>query len=302
MSAAAELATGVQRVGVLLDAGVAPSTAWRHAGDGTTLAGWARAAGSAEPGVVAAILGAGPPGPAVAHPEARRAFAGLAATWAVSIEAGAPLAAALRSYAVLLRGFAESERQRRVALSGPIATSRLVLVMPVLGLVLGAALGEDTFGVLLGGPLGWACLVLGGALMGSAWWWNRALLRRAALGDPLAGLVAELVATAMRGGVSAERAGSIVGAAARRFGIPADFRTTEAAIRVASAAGAPVAELLRSEAEEARRSALADAAERVERLSVTLMLPLGVCVLPAFMLLGVVPMIVGIIASTVTAI
>ncbi len=304
------LATVVQRVAVLLAAGVAPSNAWRHAGMGTVLEDWADALGRQEPGRVADLI-ASDSGGAVAGAGSRRraaeaasraARAGLAATWAVSVESGAPLAASLRNYATLLRGFAEAGRSARVALSGPKATSRLVLVMPVLGLVLGATLGQDMLGVLFGTPLGLACLLVGSGLMTAAWAWNRALLRRAAAGDRLPGLLAELVATAMSGGVSADRARTLVAAAAARYRIAADFTEVESAMRVATSAGAPVAELLRAEAEEARRTALAEAAERAERLSVSLMLPLGACVLPAFLALGVIPMMVGIVSSTIAAI
>ncbi len=36
-----------------------------------------------------------------------------------------------------------------------------------------------------------------------------------------------------------------------------------------------------------------------ERLAVRLVLPLGTCVLPAFVLIGVVPVVVGVLSSTV---
>jgi len=290
------LATVTRRLAVLLGAGVAPVSAWMHAGTGTPLEGWARAVASGESAAIADRIAAEPGRPL--HAER----AGLAAIWAVSVAAGAPLAASLRGYADLIRGFAEAERQRRVALSGPTATARLVMVMPGLGLVLGAALGQDTVGVLLGTPTGWGCLTVGTLLMLAAWWWNRALLRRAARGDRLPGMAPELVAVAMQGGFAADRARDLVAAVAVRYRIPLEFGAVDAAVRVAAAAGAPVAELLRAEAEESRRIALASAAERAERLSVLLMLPLGLCVLPAFLVLGVVPMIVGLFVSTISAI
>ena len=44
--------------------------------------------------------------------------------------------------------------------------------------------------------------------------------------------------------------------------------------------------------------ARAEARETAERLAVRLMLPLGACILPAFLLLGVVPMLIGLLSST----
>ena len=60
----------------------------------------------------------------------------------------------------------------------------------------------------------------------------------------------------------------------------------------------PGAPLLRSEAAEHRRDARAAAAMAAERLGVLLMLPLGACVLPAFLLVGVVPLFVALFSST----
>jgi len=73
----------------------------------------------------------------------------------------------------------------------------------------------------------------------------------------------------------------------------------DAVLDLSRRAGVPAAGLLRSEASEARRAARAEVRERAARLSVTLMLPLGLCVLPAFMVLGVLPLVVTVIGSTV---
>ena len=226
------------------------------------------------------------------------AWLGLATTWSVAAAAGAPLAATLRAHAELLRGFAVAERDTRIALAGPRTTSRLVLVLPVVAIAFGALLGQDTLGVLLGTPIGWACLVVGMVLGAAGWWWTRGLLRRAAASDPMPGLAEELTAVAMSGGSSVARARELVDRAFARYGLCADRSRSDAALELAAASGAPAGELLRAEAEERRRAAVADARERAERLSVSLMLPLGVCVLPAFVAVGVVPLMAAVIGST----
>lgn len=55
----------------------------------------------------------------------------------------------------------------------------------------------------------------------------------------------------------------------------------------------------RGEVKERRWAARADAQERAAALSVRLMLPLGLCVLPAFMALGVLPLLIAVVSSTV---
>jgi tight adherence protein B len=57
---------------------------------------------------------------------------------------------------------------------------------------------------------------------------------------------------------------------------------------------------LRAEANEARRAARSVGERKAATLAVTLMLPLGLCILPAFMVLGVAPLLIAVISSTVT--
>jgi tight adherence protein B len=75
----------------------------------------------------------------------------------------------------------------------------------------------------------------------------------------------------------------------------------ERILGLASRAGAPAVDLLRSEAEQARRDARIDGKRAAASLAVRLMLPLGICVLPSFMLLGVAPVILSIVSSTVSS-
>jgi tight adherence protein B len=70
-------------------------------------------------------------------------------------------------------------------------------------------------------------------------------------------------------------------------------------LELAQRAGVPAAALLRAAAEDVRDDAAAAGLAAAERLSVRLVLPLGVCVLPAFVLVGVVPVVVGVLSSTV---
>ncbi|QHC58026.1 hypothetical protein [Rathayibacter sp. VKM Ac-2760] len=79
---------------------------------------------------------------------------------------------------------------------------------------------------------------------------------------------------------------------------PSALAAAEPVLALSSAAGVPAGRLLRSEAALARVRAASEARERAARLGVTLLLPLGVCVLPAFLLLGVAPMMISVLLST----
>ena len=289
-----------QRLAVLLAAGVAPSAVWRHLADGGTSAVVAAAAEAASEGenVAAAIARAS----AHAQPAERAAWSALAAMWFVAVESGAPLADSLRSTADAFRSLAQTERDLDVALAGPTSTARLVSVLPVIGLLFGAGMGFDIMHTLFGTVPGLACLVIGGLLMVAARLWNRAMIRRATPTDPSPGLVVDLIAVAMAGGSSGERARAVVAEATERFGVSVvGADAAESVFALARRAGVPVAELMHSEAERIRVDARAAGQRSAATLAVRLMMPLALCVLPAFMLLAVAPLMISIISSTITA-
>ena len=250
--------------------------------------------------------------------QAERAWLGLAAAWQVATQAGAPLAGCLRELAESLRELAQVQRDLEVALAAPRATARLVMVLPVIGVVFGSLMGFDSLHTLFATLPGLVCLGGGALLMLAAASWNRALVRRAAPTDLTPGLRLELMAIAMSGGGSIDRSRALVRVAAERFGIApgagagagagadAGARAdngddpVDRVLDLSSRAGVPAAELLRSEAEQLRRDARSAGQRRAATLSVTLMLPLGLCVLPAFMLVGVVPLLISVLSSTLT--
>lgn len=69
------------------------------------------------------------------------------------------------------------------------------------------------------------------------------------------------------------------------------------ALARADQSGAPVAEAVRVLADEARRSDRSERLERARRVGVRTAAPLGVCFLPAFLLVAVVPTIIGLIGD-----
>jgi tight adherence protein B len=286
------VAAVTQRLAVLLAAGVAPGQAWGYLAAARSSAVVARVAD--DPASAAEVLAA-----AGGDRLEREAWRGLGAAWWVAIASGAPLAPSLRSYARSLRSLAQAQREARVALAAPVATARMVMALPGVGILFGAALGFDTLGTLLGTAPGWGCLVIGAALMLAAVRWNRRLLRAAQPRDAAPGLVCDLIAIAMSGGGSLGRARALVDDAVLRFGLGDPGAEVDEVLELARSAGVPAGELLRAEADERRRDARSDAQERAAALSVRLMLPLGLCVLPAFMVLGVMPMLVAVVSSTV---
>ncbi len=296
-SALSEVAAVTQRLAVLLGAGVAPASAWAHVAEGSSSTIPARVVASrAEPARLADELAAA--AESLGRLDAS-AWRGLAAAWSVATDAGAPLAPSLRDYARSLRSLAQVQRDVDVALAAPVATARMVMVLPVIGVLFGMALGFNTLGTLFTTPLGWGSLVVGVLLMVLAQRWNRRLVASAQPDDAAPGLECDLMAIAVSGGGALDRARVTLDDAVQRFGLTARGDRIDGVIELSRRAGVPAAELLRAEADDARRNARAEAQEKAARLSVGLMLPLGLCILPAFMVLGVFPLLVTVISSTV---
>lgn len=290
----AAVAAVAQRLAVLLAAGVAPSSAWTYVADGADSVVPAAVAARGEVDSTILEVSAGLP------PLEAGGWCGLAASWAVATDSGTPLAPSLRDYAASLRSLAQAQRDVQVALAGPVATARMVMALPLVGVLFGLVLGFNTLATLFTTPPGWVCLVVGGALMLAAARWNARLVRAAQPTDASPGLEFELMAIAVSGGGSLEKARAALDSAVARFGLQAQPERVDPVLELSRRAGVPAAELLRSEAHEARRVASADARERAETLSVKLMLPLGLCVLPAFMVLGVLPLMISVISTTVS--
>jgi tight adherence protein B len=284
-----------QRLSVLLGAGVSPASAWGYLDDPEFGELCARVAAD---GDIAAAAGR------LDEPE-RSAWLGLAAAWRVASEMGAPIAPSLAQFAVGLRSLADAQRETEVALAGPVATGRLVLGLPVVGILFGTVLGFDVLRTLFTTAPGLACLAVGVALLLVGRRWTRRMVAAAQPTELLPGLEYELLAIAVSGGGSLDRARLSVDDAVRGHELsmpPAgndDSRPLDALLDLSQRAGVPAGALLRAEAEEARREARASAQKRAAQLGVRLMIPLGLCVLPAFMALGVAPLLISVIRETV---
>jgi tight adherence protein B len=297
-----EAAAVCERLAVLLAAGVSVTTVWGYlvedGEDGASSAGARRLrvvdeAARRGDDVVDALLATLS---SAADDDPWRA---VAAAWSVSTESGAAIAPALRSFAAVLRAIERSRREVEVALAGPLVSSRIVLALPLVAVGLGVVLGFDVIGVLVGTPAGLACLAVGSALAAGAVVWLTARARRS---DASPGLRSELVAVAMAGGASASRSVALVDRVLSRVGLSTETEGSAASIErtlaLSRRAGVPAGELLRSEAEAERQRAAANGAARAARLGSLLLVPLGVCVLPAFLVLGVVPMVLSLLSST----
>ncbi len=296
------LATLADTIATLLESGIAPATAWAYlaeTSDDPLASTVGREVARGESIVGAITRGGDDPTRRVGQ-----ARATLAAAWWVASESGAPLAYCLRCCAESFRAQGDTERDIAVALAGPVFTARMVSFLPAVGLMFGAVLGFDTLGALTGSAIGWGLLAGGLLLMGGGAAWNRRMVRRAKPSGDDPAIELELLSLALSGGGSIPAARELVATAKRRFlapGADAASPAVDRVLKLSARAGVPAGALLRGEADRRRRESRSAGRASAASLAVRLMLPLGLCVLPSFMLLGVAPLVLAIVSSTFAA-
>ncbi|RSN85963.1 hypothetical protein DMH26_33545 [Streptomyces sp. WAC 05379] len=160
--------------------------AGRQPGEALLRAAWESGGlGEAQSAVLAAAkFGVDVPGAlaSAARLPGAEGLSGLAACWRVAVDQGAGLAAGLDRLEAALRAERDQRADLRAQLAGARSTVLMLAALPVLGLLLGAAMGADPLHVLLHTGAGFGCLVVGGVLEGLGMWWATRIVRGAEAG------------------------------------------------------------------------------------------------------------------------
>lgn len=268
------------------------------------------------------------------RPHSRDRLYDLQLSLRMSESAGAPLATSLERAAEHAEERIDALLGRQSALAAPRATGRILSWLPLLGLGLGVLMGSDPVGVLTGSILGALTGLFGLGLAFAGRRWTAALVHRAEVESTRAGhtggeqalnaptvdtaLVLELLAAQLRAGLAPLAAlGTLAealnsrplhtvcqrlqmgsswgsawsGSAAGTFGELRD------ALAPAYTGGAPSTALLLSLADAHRLSERRAAERAAGKLSVALVVPLGLCSLPAFICLGIMPILISLLPT-----
>ncbi len=285
----------------LLEAGLSPGRAWQLAGVEVDAAGMPLASTRVwgEEGTVAASV---------------------AAACALAQETGMPLARVLARVDDAVARERDARDAADAQLAGPRMSAKILRWLPLVGIVLAAAVDPGALAMLVTSPLGWVLLAAAGGLTwaGSAWM-SRLVARAgaktsAALPVPV---VLSLVDAALAAGLDVSTALARTAdavdpqsqatlramAAAHAYGDGAQGLSGPLALalarplRLAQQAGAPAGHGLRAAMVRLDREARREAAKSAGELGVRLALPLAACMLPAFALAGVVPLIIAVVAG-----
>jgi tight adherence protein B len=284
------------RLAVFLGAGLAPVRAWQ--------ALEAAAGAGEETEVISRInrrLAGGATVPEALWEETDdqdEAWRVVAAVYDVAHVTGAPLGDALWSLSTALQERYEAERAVRAAIVAPLYTQRLLMALPLVGVLAAAGLGVNSFGFLTQSPLGWVSLGVAVFLMAAAQRWSSRLVQRALPGPGYLSPAFDLLAIASSGGAAPEVASERVTRIMAKYRLV--MTSGDAVSRLASlsrSVGVPLRALAKAEASWSRSRARAEAVEKASALSVTILVPLGLLVLPAFVLVAVVPTVFALLSG-----
>ena len=223
------------------------------------------------------------------------------AIWKLAIDSGGAVSSSIESLGETFRATARQERSTELAFAGPKATAKLVSWLPIAGLLLAQLFGFEPVRAILTNPLAFGSVALGALLLAVGHVWSKAIIRKAAPNEVDPGLFFDAVRFGMEAGMPLTRS---IEQATKVFQqqlstLPSD----DVAVRLARigelnrSSGASISNLLSGEA-AARREALWFAeSQKLSKLSVKLMLPLGLVTLPAFVLSSIVPVAISLLSS-----
>ena len=225
----------------------------------------------------------------------------LQAIWNLSLATGGAVSSAIESLGETFRATARHEREIELAFAGPKATAKLVAWLPGAGLILAQLFGFEPLNAILTNPLAFGCLVIGALLLVAGHRWSKSIIGKATPGEDDPGLFFDAVRFGMEAGLPMSKA---IEGAIETFERQLDFRPgdsinlkLERVGELNRTSGASISNLLLGEAQARREEKWFAESTSLARLSVKLMIPLGLVTLPAFVLSTIVPVAISLLSN-----
>lgn len=230
------------------------------------------------------------------HPDVAERFE---LTWELANRLGGSPTPTLLRLAEVIESQQSQATSIQLAYAAPRATAKLIMGLPFAALVIGQLIGLNPIGSITGSILGFLSFLVGIALLIVGQMWVQNLLEKARPQFSDAGAFLDAVAIGLSAGLSPERAESEA-RSLKGIGIPDP--EAEASLEECRAlshqTGSSIRGLLLDAAQAIRAAQRNHQAQAISKLQIRLMLPLGLLTLPAFVLLAVAPMAIGMLTHT----
>jgi tight adherence protein B len=217
--------------------------------------------------------------------------------WEVANQSGGQIATALERLGQVFSNQQRQLAELELAFSSPKATANLVLWLPIASMLLGQLLGISALEATLSSRLGVIALGLGALLLIFARIWSGKMLLRARPSSVDPARYLDAVVIGLGAGLPPETARTL----ADKLGqiqlqatlSEVEIRDLSESMALSRKTGIALTEILSAKADAVRQSFWHGETQKLSKLSVNLMIPLGLAALPAFILLAVVPMGLG---------
>jgi len=221
--------------------------------------------------------------------------------WGLAFQIGGPVTLTLERLADVFDRQQKNLSEIQLAFAGPQATAKLVSWLPLAALALAQLVGMNPLAAVTGSTAGLVSVLLGLGLLAVGQRWSKRLLEQAnskAL-DP--GAFIDAVLVGLQGGLPLRKSET---AAKEHFKIvfqqevpEKDLALIKTVAELARDSGAALTKILAAEADRLREEERYQISEQIARLGIRLMIPLGVAVLPAFILIAIVPIAISLLSN-----
>lgn len=221
--------------------------------------------------------------------------------WFFAQQLGGPVVLALNRIIEVFERNDKNAKEVELAFAGPQATSKLVMGLPVIALVLAQLTGMNPFGAIVGSLLGLLSVCLGAGLLVTGHYWTKRLLAKSLPLSLDPGAYLDCVLIGLQAGLPLDSARETAAKNYQRvFAAEVsahDVAQLDEAAELSRTTGAALTQIILSIADRLREDLRFQISNRIARLSVKLMIPLGVAVMPAFILLSIVPIAISLLSN-----
>jgi tight adherence protein B len=191
--------------------------------------------------------------------------------------------------------------RRRVTIGSASArqSSRILLALPAITLAGAESSGVHAVWVLAASPIGWVCMAVSTFLTVAAWWWMRRIRRSIPEPQDEMGLVVLLAAEVSRTSALARERIELLSELATTWNRFTEMDVVARAQQLSKEYGVPVADILRLESARLVSESELAVEESLELLPGKLVLPVGLCLFPVFVLTTVLPVVISMVTGMV---
>lgn len=221
--------------------------------------------------------------------------------WGLATKLGGPVTIALGRVAEVFDRLHKNQSEVALAFAGPQSTAKLVTLLPLVALLLSQLVGMNPLGAITGSAIGLLSVCLGGGLLVLGHRWSKGLLARAVPPTLDPGAFIDCVLIGLQAGLPLQNARDLAKQDfSFTFGIAPssqDDLVLDEAAELSRNSGASLTQILSAQADQFRDELRFETSNRITRLGIRLMIPLGVAVLPAFILISIVPIAISLLSN-----